>query len=111
MGAAAPAERERGLIRPDGPPSGATQHLKLHAPDAGRYEADVFCRFPGKIDHPPICVGTAIVDAHHDRLVRRFVRDPDTRSERQASVGGGQIVHVEGLTVRRLTPMEGGSVP
>ncbi len=105
------AKREFRLIQTKGSSSSASKHLELHAADPGRNEANVLCRFLGKIDQPATCVRTTIVDPHHNRLVSRFVRHADARSERQGPVSGGQIVHVEGLTVRCLAPVEAGSVP
>lgn len=88
-----------------------SKDFEHNAPNAAGNDPDTLCRFLGKINYPAVCIRTAVVDPHHDRLVCRFVRDADTGSERQAAMGRGQIVHVECLTVRCLLPVKSGSIP
>src|SRR3954467_14775982 len=54
-------------------------------------------------------VRAAVIDAHHHRLARLLVRDPDLGAERQSLVGGGQVVGVEALAVGRLLAVKAGA--
>src|SRR5437867_291090 len=56
-------------------------------------------------------MGTAIIDAYLDRAVVLEIPHEHPRAEGEGGVGGGELVHVVGLTARRATAMMGFAVP
>src|SRR3712207_6900708 len=69
-------------------------------------DADRLSRSLGEIDDAAVGVGTAVIDAHHDRAAGALIHDPDLRPERKGPVCRGQGIGVESLTARGAPSME-----
>src|SRR5215207_6739767 len=64
-----------------------------------------------EVDDAPVRIRAAVVDAHHHRLARPLVGDPDLGAEGQGLVRGGQVVGVEPLAIGSLLAVKAGAVP
>src|SRR5215211_6752124 len=77
-----------------------------HARDADRLSGCL-----REVDHAPVGVRTPVVDAHHYRLARAFVLDPNLGAERQGFMGCRQSVGVERLAIRGALAVKARAVP
>src|SRR5262245_24591213 len=85
-------------------PRTMVEHLEAHPRDSLLDELQLPGGGVGEVDQTSLRIGTAIVDAHHDRVAIREVRDPDPASERQGAMRRGEGIPVVVLAV-------GGAVP
>ncbi len=78
---------------------------------AGLDEAELGGGALGKVEHPAMRIGAAIVDPHDDAAAVALVGHAHLRAERQGLVGRRHGVLVEPLAGGRLLAIETGAVP
>ena len=69
------------------------------------------CRGMRQVDYTVADIGTAVVDADHDRAAGRQIGHVGVAWQRQCRVRGRQRMHIEDFAVRSFAPVEVVAVP